>query len=109
MAYRNIEDSRAAIRDHYRRNKQAYLDRNRRQRERIRKFVRDLKSERRCERCGFDNPAALDFHHRDGEKKDVEVANAVRRSWGEERILAEIVKCDVLCANCHRIEHHAPL
>jgi len=32
MAYRNAEDARAACREHYKRNKQWYLDRNRQRR-----------------------------------------------------------------------------
>jgi len=26
--------------------------------------------------------------------------------YGAEALEAEIAKCDVLCANCHRIEHY---
>lgn len=34
------------------------------------------------------------------------VANAVRRGWSRARILGELTKCEVLCANCHA-KHHA--
>jgi len=56
-----------------------------------------------CERCGFDeSPAALEFHHIDPETKEFCVGEKLPCfSW--DRILAEIAKCQLLCANCHRI------
>lgn len=53
-----------------------------------------------CSRCGSTDD--LHLHHRNPEQK---VAHAIW-SWREERRLAEIVKCDVLCRSCHE-EHHA--
>lgn len=63
------------------------------------------KATQRCKDCGENNPIVLDLHHRDHTKKDIEVSNAVR-GWSWKRLKTEIDKCDVLCANCHRIEHH---
>jgi hypothetical protein len=34
------------------------------------------------------------------------IAQAVNQGWSKERILEEIKKCDVLCANCHFKEHY---
>jgi cytochrome c553 len=67
--------------------------------------VDKIKSNRGCKRCGFDNPAALDFHHTDQNKSET-ISRMVRngRSWAT--IESEIEKCEVLCANCHRIEHY---
>lgn len=56
-----------------------------------------------CERCGFDDPRALDLHHRDPSQKQFMLSEAKSFSWS--RIEAEIAKCDALCANCHRILH----
>lgn len=66
--------------------------------------LRDLKRDRACQRCGYSNPCALDFHHRDPSTKEFDIA---QKAWSvsEERLIAEIEKCDVLCANCHREEH----
>ena len=66
----------------------------------------DLKCDRACIRCGFDDARALDFHHRDPKEKEFTIG---RVGWNvsRERLSAEIEKCDVLCANCHRIEHNA--
>ena len=42
---------------------------------------------------------------RDG-SKDYNISRMIRVNGSIERIKAEIEKCEVLCANCHRKEHH---
>lgn len=68
-------------------------------------WLREFKKTLKCSRCPEDHPACLQFHHMDPTKKDLAVSNAVR-SWSRKRLLAEIEKCEVLCANCHAKEHH---
>ena len=54
-----------------------------------------------CVDCGNANPVALEFDHRDPKLKVKAVANMMMsRRW--PRVRAEIEKCDVRCANCHR-------
>lgn len=57
---------------------------------------------RPCMDCGgtFD-PVCMDFDHRDGATKVDTVSNLV--GCTEEKLFAEIAKCDVVCANCHRL------
>lgn len=55
-----------------------------------------------CVDCGETDPIVLEFDHRDGEVKDRAVAELVSDNCGWRKILAEIKKCDVRCANCHR-------
>lgn len=62
-----------------------------------------LKRTLRCVSCGFAHPAALQFHHVDG--KDAEVGRMVQQNANRDAIMAEIAKCQVLCANCHAIRH----
>ena len=73
-------------------------------------YIRGLKTA--CIKCGYNkNPAALEFHHPD-DNKDSEVAKLASRSWSQplkQRIDEEIQKCEILCANCHREEHHKTL
>ena len=76
------------------------LARRRRNNDRIAR----LKAERGCLKCGFRHPAALDFHHRDPAHKKYLISRSWQCKW--ETILAEIAKCDLLCSNCHRIEHY---
>jgi hypothetical protein len=55
-----------------------------------------------CADCrGRFPPCAMDFDHRDGTDKRYTVTRMVGRA-GTQRILAEVAKCDIVCANCHR-------
>ena len=57
-----------------------------------------------CSRCGYTGPSsAFDFHHRDPSLKEFSINRGVTLSWS--KIEKEIEKCDLLCANCHRIIH----
>jgi hypothetical protein len=67
-------------------------------------FVAEYKSAHPCVRCGEDDPACLDFHHTLG-TKEAAVAHAASHGWSQTKTLAEIAKCIVLCANCHRKLH----
>jgi hypothetical protein len=54
-----------------------------------------------CIDCGVRDPVLFDFDHRDPSTKRGDVARlASRKQWPQ--VLAEIQKCDVRCANCHR-------
>lgn len=70
----------------------------------MRDLYYEFKKGLKCERCGFEDHRALQFHHHKGDKKDA-VANMLRRGSSMESIKKEIAKCVVLCANCHQIEH----
>ena len=70
----------------------------------MRHWFAELKSKLQCIQCGFDHPAALVFHHRDPSQKNGNISVVVF-SWEKKRILKEIEKCDVLCANCRRVLH----
>ncbi len=72
------------------------------------KVVQDIKSKIGCRRCGFTDYRALDFQHKDPK-------TVIRTKGGQRRALAglsyqilleEVSKCEVICANCHRIEHY---
>ncbi len=56
-----------------------------------------------CRICGETDAACLDFHHRNPDEKEGHIGEF--RRFGTERLLKEIAKCDVLCANCHRKFH----
>lgn len=56
-----------------------------------------------CADCNGSFPFyVMDFDHREGEVKLFDVSNGALR-FGRAKVLAEIAKCDVICANCHRI------
>ena len=63
-----------------------------------------IKIGRGCADCGFNtHPEALDFDHLPGTQKKANVSALIRGRWSWERIQKEIDKCEVVCANCHRI------
>lgn len=57
-----------------------------------------------CSKCGESHVACLDFHHRDPSTKEMLLSVAVSHR-SVETLKAEVAKCDILCANCHRILH----
>ena len=67
------------------------------------KFL-EYKATLKCNRGGFNHPAALVFHHKNPKQKDFTVST---KRFGSLPILKkEIAKCEVLCSNCHLIHHH---
>jgi len=64
----------------------------------------------KCGRCGYDHHlAALQFHHCNPEDKLYEIARLMPRLSDlnfENFLLPEILnKCELVCSNCHDIEH----
>ena len=103
MSYRDPLDPRrleTRLR-HYRKNKQAYINRASRSREEVKSRMRKYKTENPCMDCGnFFHFSAMDFDHRPGELKRFQIGSEFS-TWA--RTLAEIAKCDLVCANCHRV------
>ena len=69
-------------------------------RDEARIYVYKYLSTHSCIECGENDPRVLEFHHRHG--KDKEVSTLILGGYLISTIQAEIDKCDVLCANCHR-------
>lgn len=60
-----------------------------------------------CTDCGEPFPSyVMDFDHRDPLTKLGNVSTMVKKSIPWETVLKEIEKCDVVCANCHRVRTH---
>ncbi len=77
---------------------------------RLLRFVEEIKRERGCSRCPEKHPACLDFHHRDPSQKLFSISNgASQNRYSEDKLLIEIEKCDIICSNCHRKEHYVPI
>lgn len=87
---------------HYDHNKGQYLSRNERARSRLREWLRSLKA-KPCADCGGSfPPCVMDFDHI-GSDKEAAISTMINRFASKRRILAEIAKCELVCANCHRI------
>ncbi len=74
--------------DHY--NKQQY-----------KKMLAKIKEDSGCVDCGISNHIILDFDHiRD---KKYNVSRMIHDGFSWKSIKKEIEKCEVVCANCHRM------
>ena len=73
-------------------------------RDRRGRHLAKYKSNCGCAICGFDNHKALDFHHVDPSTKVNVVSHMLNQKLSI--LMDEVRKCEVLCANCHRIYHN---
>lgn len=57
-----------------------------------------------CMDCGIQyDPWVMDFDHRPNETKSFQIGAYSYSSLTKAKLLQEINKCDVVCANCHRV------
>lgn len=90
---------------HYASNRQMYLDKAKRRREKIKRQYEEYKKGLVCTDCGFEghrNVWAIEFDHIDRNTKERTVSRMVSDGIAWKRILAEIKKCEPVCSNCHR-------
>jgi hypothetical protein len=70
---------------------------------RRRHWLDKYKTAKGCCECGYNtHPAALDFDHIDPSEKEFLIPPNVR-SRNLKKLMAEVRKCRVICANCHRV------
>lgn len=66
-------------------------------------FLRELRGVP-CADCGGLFAAhQMDFDHRDPSQKSFRITAGRAMLMSRDRLLAEIAKCDIVCANCHRL------
>lgn len=134
MAYKSRERAREYRREHYLRNKEhnrkvckewsknnpekvkgydkKYKEKNK---EKLKENAKHYKVGRRqywiakykelkgCSICGYNfSSYALDFDHLKPSEKSFTIARSL--NYTLKNLMAEIRKCRVLCANCHRVE-----
>lgn len=109
MAYRNADDQKAASKRHYLANKARYLERNKRYRKNLSRYVNRLKEEKPCADCKKNYPYyVMDFDHLEGVDK-IGIISYLCKTGRIGAMKKEILKCEVVCANCHRIRTHTRL
>jgi len=103
------EKAKPRSRAHYAINKNYYKKRNRKHTQQIAALVQGFKlSNPTCADCALTHPPhRLDFDHLPGQSKFDVVSRLRSRRWSDVRILQEIAKCELVCANCHRDRTHA--
>lgn len=113
------ERLRAASRKYYHHNKAAAKERNKKWREANREYViqkqREDKRQRKleaieylggkCQKCEkMWHPSQYEFHHTNPDEKDRDPSKMLQLS--KIKLFAELDKCQLLCANCHRYIHY---
>ena len=73
----------------------------REQRAKRRLWYANFMKDKKCELCGLNDPICLEWHHIDPSTKIAKVTKLLESS-SIENVLAEIKKCQCVCANCHR-------
>lgn len=103
---KTIEERRAYNNSHYAKQSPDYkAQKVIRQRERIRKIreaIQAHKAKSGCMDCGEKDPIVLDLDHRDRSQKSFTIGNLSHTGMSLEKLMQEVDKCDVVCANCHR-------
>jgi len=68
-------------------------------------YVLDYKKRSKCSDCGLSGvqyPEVLDFDHIN-DNKEFNISEFRRHTSGFNKVKKEIKKCEIVCANCHRI------
>ena len=106
---KNLEKLKQYRNEWYERNKTAERlkakERQSIRRKEFKEWFNLYKESLKCTECGFSHPAALDFHHINPNEKEFTISK-LKHFGSKEKLLKEIEKCVVLCANCHRIHHY---
>ncbi len=100
------ECARFLIRNHYTKNKGYYLakakKRNKILRDKVHSYLREYLLDHPCVDCGEKDIVVLEFDHKGEVPKLKAVCHLIRAQVPLEIIKAEVGKCEVRCANCHR-------
>lgn len=73
----------------------------------IKQRIKELKEVNGCSDCGEKNHIVLDFDHLKDKKYNI--SRMIHDGFSWAAIKKEISKCEIVCANCHRIRTHKRL
>ena len=105
MPYKDPDKRREASRKWAAKNKEKQAPYRADRKKAIKQWFEEYKSDKSCP-CGESHPACLEFHHTDEDNKYSSVSFLVQKGYSLDKIKAEIDKCIILCANCHRKLHY---
>lgn len=101
---------RAYFQEHYAKNRAAYIDRakahNRKTVSEQRASIAELRNQPCADCGGIFPPYVMEFDHRSGVEKKTNIADMPKRYYSKRLLAAELAKCDLVCANCHRARTH---
>lgn len=92
--------------EHYAKYRDLYRARARKRRDALKKEFREnmlvYLNDKVCTICGETDVRTFEFDHVDQEEKTFTISQAVRLGYGWPEVMAELKKCRILCANCHK-------
>jgi len=98
---------KGTYKQHYHKHGSEYrvraIQRNRKIKDYLRRKMLDYLTDKSCIQCGINDRRVLDFDHLDPTLKSFSIARGITNTRSWDAILLEIKKCQILCANCHRI------
>jgi len=106
MVYKDRETQLQAQRNAYHARKDYFRNKQKDRKRILKEWFRELLSTLKCSRCPESDPCCFDFHHSDPSQKEEKISVMLHKIRTKEAILAEMAKCEVLCANCHRKHHN---
>lgn len=109
MPYKFAFDQARNARYHYDGNREKVKQRsklfNKQARARNKAIVHQYLLSHPCVDCGESDPVVLEFDHVRGTKND-NISKMISTPVSVRKLMGEIDKCDVRCANCHRRATH---
>ena len=107
MAYADAEEERRYKKRWYEANKVKHLKNVKKRKDEHRGHLKEVANsyKKKCGICTEADPCCLEFHHLDPKEKELKIAIAIRNAWSETRLIKEILKCMVVCRNCHAKIH----
>lgn len=67
-------------------------------------FILNIKNKTPCKDCQkIYHPACMEFDHIDRKNKKKDISYMVNSGYKLDEIKIEVAKCELVCANCHRI------
>lgn len=107
VPWKDKEKQREAIRKHYRENREKYIEKAQNKRRQLRAWVYSLKENTPCADCHKYFPYyVMDFDHIENK---MTIVSKVINSGSWTKTKAEIAKCEIVCANCHRMRTYRRL
>jgi hypothetical protein len=107
MPFKDREKQREASRRHYAKHRDKVIAKakvlSKQAKDRTRAYITAYLEANPCVDCGETDIVVLEFDHVGEEgTKEFNISDATRFGYGMPKLKAEIAKCEVRCANCHR-------
>ncbi len=80
------------------------ISRNRKIKDNLKKQMLSYLQDKCCVSCGIEDSRVLEFDHIDPDSKSASISRLINSTTNWDNVLQEINKCQILCANCHKIK-----